>query len=76
MKFPTQALSGDFQHAYGKMYVWIPLGVRRCAMCILLFLKFYNFIKGIMRIYVVFLKKPKTNVFRLYLLSCSNIYNL
>ena len=72
MKFPTQALSGDFQHAYGKMYV----GVRWCAMCILLFLKFYNFIKGIMRICVVFLKKPKTNVFRLYLLPCSNIYNL
>ena len=30
--------------------------MRWCAMCIFLYLKFYNFIKGIMRTYIVFLK--------------------
>ena len=32
------------------------------------FLKFYNFIKGIMRIHSIF-KKPNTNVFILHLLT-------
>ena len=36
-----------------------------CAMSIFLFLKFYNFIKGIMHIHSI-LKKPKTNVFILH----------
>ena len=52
-----QALSGDFQHACRKMNAEILLGMRRCAMSIILFLKFYNFIKGIMRIHSIF-KKP------------------
>ena len=37
--------------------VRIPLGVLCFAMGIFLFLKFYNFIKGIVRIYIVFFKK-------------------
>ena len=63
-----QALSGDFQCACCKMQAQILLGVRWCAMSIFLFLKFYNFIKGIMRIDSIF-KKPKTNVFILHLLT-------
>ena len=63
-----QALSGDFQRVCGKMHAQILLGVRWCAMSIFLFLKFYNFIKGIMHIHSIF-KKPKTNVFILYLLT-------
>ena len=63
-----QALSRDFQCTCGKMHVQILLGMRWCAMSIFLFLKFYNFIKGIMRIHSIF-KKPKTNVFILHLLT-------
>ena len=40
-----QALSGDFQRKCGKMHL---LGIGWCAICILLFLRFYNFIlKGL-----------------------------
>ena len=46
-----------------------------CAMCIFLFLKFCNLIKRIMLIIIVFSKKPKTNVFTVLLLTCSNISN-
>ena len=63
-----QALSGDFQHACGKMHAQILFGVRWCAMYIFFFLKFYNFVKEIMCIHSI-LKKPKTNVFTLYLLT-------
>ena len=42
-----QALSGDFQCACGKMHAQILLGVRWCVMSIFLFLKLYNFNKGI-----------------------------
>ena len=63
-----QALSGDFQCVCGKMHAQILLGVRWCAISIFFFLKFYNFIKGIMLIHS-FLKKPKTNVFMLHLLQ-------
>ena len=69
-------LSRDFQHACDKMNAQILLGVRWCAICIFLFLKFNNFITGIMRIYIVFSKKLLTNVFIFDLLICSNIYNL
>ena len=48
----NQALSGDFQHAWQNARI----NTVRCAMCIFLSLKFYNFIKGIMRIHIVFLK--------------------
>ena len=51
-----QTLSGDFQHACGKMQAYVPLSVRWCAMCIFVFLRFYNFIKGIVHINIVFLK--------------------
>ena len=40
-----QALSGNFQHLYGKMHAKIPLGMQWRAMCIFPFLRFYNFIK-------------------------------
>ena len=63
-----QALSGDFQRACGKIHAQILLGVRWCAISIFLFLKFYNFIKEIMRIHCIF-KKRKTNVFILHLLT-------
>ena len=51
-----QVLSGDFQHTYDKMHALILLGMQLCTVCIFLLLKFYNFIKGIMCIYIVFLK--------------------
>ena len=60
--------SGDFQRTCGKTHTQILLGVRWCAISIFLFLKLYNFIKGIMRIHSIF-KKPKPNVFILYLLT-------
>ena len=63
-----QALSGDFQHTCDKMQSQILLGMRWCAMSIIFFLKFYNFIKGIMNIHSNF-KKPKTNVVILHLLT-------
>ena len=63
-----QALSGDFQGVCGKMHAQILLGVRWCTMSIFLFLKLYNFDKGITRTYSI-LKKPKTNVFKCHLLT-------
>ena len=57
-----QTLSGDFQRACGKTHAQILLGMRWCAMSIFLFLKLYNFIKGIMRIYSIF-KKPNDQCF-------------
>ena len=39
-----------------QMHVQVILGVQWCLMCMLLSLKFYSFIKGIVRIYVVFSK--------------------
>ena len=45
------------------MHAQILLDVPWCAMSIFLVLKFYNFIKGIMRIDSIF-KKRKTNVLR------------
>ena len=63
-----QALSGDFQHSYGKMHAQILLGVRWCVMPMFLFLKLYNFNKGIICIYSIF-KKPKTSVFKCHLLT-------
>ena len=64
----TQAYSGDFQRACGKLHMQIVLGVQWYAMSIFLFLKFYSFIKGIMRIHSI-LTNPKTNVFILHLLT-------
>ena len=55
-----QALSGDFYRMCGKLHTEILLGVQWFVMSIFLFLKFYNFIKGIMAIHSIF-KKPKTN---------------
>ena len=69
-----QALSEDFWGARGKMHTQILLGVWWCVMCIFLFLKCYNFIKGIMHMYTVFLKNL-SHVFLLYLLTFQNIYN-
>ena len=68
----SEALSGDFQHVHGKIHTQIPLGMRWCTMCIFLFLRFYNFIKGIACINIVFLKK--TTIIIRNLLTCSNIY--
>ena len=56
--------SGRFRHAQ------ILLGMRWCAMSIFLFLKFYNFIKGIMHIYIVFLKNLK----RMFYTSLINLF--
>ena len=65
-----QALSVDFHHACGKMHTKILLGVRHCAKCIFLFLKFYDFIERIMRIYILFLENlgrmPYTALVNLY----------
>ena len=44
-------------------------------MCIFLFLKCCNFIKGNVCIYIVFLTKLRLIVFIINLLTCSNIYN-
>ena len=44
-------------------------------MCIFLFLEFYNFIKGIAHVNIVFSKKFRSLFFILNLLTCSNIYN-
>ena len=52
-----QALSGDFQHDCGKINMSILLSMQCCLMCIFLFLKFYDIIKAIVHIYIVFLKK-------------------
>ena len=64
------AYSGPFRR-FSKR-VWqnarpVLLGVRWCAMSMFLFLKFYDFNKGIIRIYSIF-KNPKTNVFKRHLL--------
>ena len=64
MTLQMQVLSGDFQCMCGKMHAQILFGMQWCAMSIFFFLKFYNFVKGIMRIHSI-LKKPKTNVFTL-----------
>ena len=64
----NQALSRDFQRACGKMHAQILLSVRWFAMSIFLFLKLYNFNKGIVRMYSIF-KNPKTSVFKCHLLT-------
>ena len=46
---------------YGKMLDLL-LGVQWCVMIIFLFLRCYNFIKKIVHVYIVFLKKVKTTV--------------
>ena len=46
--------------------------VQWCAMHIFHFLRFYNFIQGIMCIYIVFLKKSRPMFLNLF--SCSIIY--
>ena len=48
--------------------------MRWCAMCIFLFLKLYDFIKGIAYVHYI-PKKVKTIVFILNLLTCLNISN-
>ena len=63
-----QALSRDFQHVCSKMHMQILLAVLWCVMSSFLFLKFYNFIKGIMHVHSIF-KKPKTNVLIIQLLT-------
>ena len=68
-----QVLSGDFQHAGHKMHAEKLLGMQWCAMCIFLFIKFYNFVKVIVCIYIVFLKE--TRPLFLYFTYCSNVYN-
>ena len=68
-----QTLSGDFQHACGKMQAYVALSVRWCAMRSFVFLRFYNFIKGIVHIYIVFLKM--LGPLLLYLQTFLNIYN-
>ena len=70
----VQALSGDFRRACDKMHKQILLGVQCCVMCIFFFLKCYNFINGIMRIYTVFFKNLR-HVFILHLLTFQNIYD-
>ena len=52
-----QTLSGDFKHTCDKMYALKTLGVRWWAIRIFLFQKFYFFIKGSVRIYIIFFKK-------------------
>ena len=37
-----QALSGDFQHACGKMHMYVLLAMQLCTMCVFTFLKFYK----------------------------------
>ena len=63
-----QVLSGDFQHARGKMHV--QLSPKKS---IFLSLRFYNFIKGIVRIYIIFFKKFR--LLFLYVITCSIIFN-
>ena len=50
----NHALSGNFQCAYCKMHAQILLGMQWCVMSIFFFLKFYIFIKGIMRMHSIF----------------------
>ena len=64
----VKALSGDFQCVCGKLHAQTLLGVQWCAMSIFLFLKFSNFIKGIMHRHSIF-KKPKSNVFIFHILT-------
>ena len=52
----NQALSGDFQCVCGKIHAQILLGMQWRAKSVFLFLKFYNFVKGIMRIHNIFKK--------------------
>ena len=42
-----RALLGDFQHAFDKVHALITLDMQWCVITVFLFLKFYNFIKGI-----------------------------
>ena len=69
-------ITGRFRRFSTRVWQNTSINTVRHAMCILLFVTFDNFIKGIMRIYIVFLKKRKSNVFILHILTCSNIYNL
>ena len=55
------------------MHVEKLLGMQWCVMCIFLFIKFYNFVKVIVCIYIVFLKEIRPLF--LYLPYCSNVYN-
>ena len=50
LKYPNQAFSRDFQHACDKMHAYKMLGMRLSAICIFLFLNFYNFTKRIVPI--------------------------
>ena len=50
LKYLNQAFSGDFQHASDKMHAYKMLGMRLSAICIFLFLNFYNFTKRIVPI--------------------------
>ena len=51
-----QANAGPFRRFSTRVWQNARVNTVRRAMCILLFLKFYSFIKGIMRICLVFLK--------------------
>ena len=64
----------DYLYIYIYIYTHIPTYTPHVMYtCI----KFYNFIKWIMRIYIhSIFKKPKTNVFILHFLTCSDTYNL
>ena len=57
--FLTQ-IAGPFRRLSTRVQqnAWVnTFDMQWCPMCIFLFLRFYNFIKGIMPIYKVFLKK-------------------
>ena len=73
LKWYTIQASGPFRKLSVCIWQNAHANTVRCAMSIFLFLKFYNFIKGITHIHSTF-KKPKTNVFILHLLTL-NIYN-
>ena len=55
LKYYDQALSGDFEDACSKMHKQIRLGVMLFKVYFS-FSKVYNFIAGIVHIYIVFLK--------------------
>ena len=66
--FHINACSRPFQEIFNGCVANARANTVRCAISIFFFLKFYNFIKGIMHIHSIF-KKPKTNVFTLHLLQ-------